>query len=78
MSNRNNFLFSYHTDFCDKYCPNRKVGCHSSCEKYTVKKEKYNKQKSEMRNIKLKRRDVIGFEIDSCYKTMKNHHDRFR
>ena len=64
-------------DYPCRNCEERKVGCHSSCEKYKKTKAAHDKEAAEVRCIKKCEQDVRGFAIDTHNRIAKRMHRRY-
>lgn len=50
---------------CDRDCPERRPGCHDSCEKYQAAKRKYLAEKEMITKKKLADADLKGARSDA-------------
>lgn len=56
---------------CTRECPNRKPGCHGSCEDYQAYKKRNEDQKKAQALEKETKNNFIAFKLDCIRKTMK-------
>lgn len=69
------------TDRTNKYnhclgCTERKVGCHSTCEKYLADRAVADEIKAELRKKKKEEGDIEGFLKDSAERGVRRSVDR--
>ena len=59
-----------------KDCGDRKVGCHSTCEKYTTAKAVYEKKVADQKEIDGRNGDVDDFRIKAIMRAKERNRRR--
>ncbi len=56
---------------CCKDCPDRNIGCHSTCEQYLAQKAEHDLDAERIRNIKIQDYEFKKLAGDHRYKRVK-------